>query len=417
MRLTDITAWEALDSRGRPTVGARIWLDGTRSGRVVVPSGASTGQYEARELRDHETRMGGYGVRRAVENVTSVFAPELVGQEFADQRQFDQALVRIDGSENFERLGSNAVLALSLAFFCASTAQAGPHTSVPGKALPMPMINILSGGAHAAGALDIQDVLVIPIGADTASAAFDWVGEVRAACAGLAARRGFNPALVADEGGFGLSLETNRQALDLVSEAITLAGFSPDQVSLAIDVAATQFYRDGHYQLGLQGQRLTAAQWSRELLSWVAEFPIVSIEDPFTDDDWDAWESFTAQAPAGLQIVGDDLFATNPRRVAAGIARSAANSVLVKPNQIGTVSASREVVALAAEQGWSTVTSARSGDTEDHWLVDLALSWDAPQIKVGSLTRSERTAKWNRMLELEAVAGLELTPWNRKDNA
>lgn len=410
MRVTDVSAWEALDSRGRPTVAARLVIDDARVGRTVVPSGASTGQYEARELRDGGVRMHGLGVRRAVDNVRTILAPRLIDREFASQEHFDEELAAIDDSFGFEKLGSNAVLALSLAFFRAG-ADEGRIGAAEGSVLPMPMINILSGGAHAGGALDIQDVLVIPIGARTAGEAFDWVSEVRSACADLAGREGMSTSLVADEGGFGLGLHTNRAALELVTRAIAVAGFGTTEVKLAIDVAATQFHRDGQYRLGLESQGLSASEWRRELLSWVDEYPIVSIEDPFTDDDWEAWREFSAEAPAGLQIIGDDLFATNPERVARGIECSAANCVLVKPNQIGTLSAARTVVEMAAARGWNTVTSARSGDTEDHWLVDLAISWNSPQIKVGSLTRSERTAKWNRMLELEARFGLELARW------
>lgn len=404
MKITSVLGWEALDSRGRPTVAARIGTDSGRQGRVVVPSGASRGQFEAVELRDGGPRYAGYGVQQAVQHVNTVLGPAVLGVDASDQAGVDAALGAHDDSPGFARIGGNAVLSLSLAAFVAT------YQRAPGPLrLPRPMINILSGGAHAQRALDIQDVLVIATGAETMSQGLEWTDRVRRATAELAARAGMNTAMVADEGGFGLALQRNRDALELVTQAIEHAGFDHSQVGIAIDVAATQIVTPQGYVLGTEDRVLTSEQWLSELLSWVDAYPIISIEDPFDDDDWPLWAQFTAEVGHRVQIIGDDLFATNPGRLQRGIEAGAGNSVLIKPNQIGTVSQAALVAATAIEAGYSTVTSARSGDTEDHWLVDLALSWNSDQIKVGSLTRSERTAKWNRLLELEADPAVETT--------
>lgn len=410
MTISSVLAWEALDSRGRPTVAARLRTEDGSEGRVVVPSGASTGQFEAVELRDGEERYAGFGVQRAVENVNSVLGPALIGLSVGDQEQVDEVLADADSSPGFAGIGANAVLALSLAAFdAADNSWQGPLV------LPRPMVNILSGGAHAQRALDIQDILIIARGANTLAEALEWTDRVRRATADVARRRGYSTAMVADEGGFGLPLQRNTDGLALVAEAIEEAGFDRTQVGIAVDIAATQFVTAEGYRLRTENRVLDADQWRSELSSWITEFGIISIEDPFDDDDWPLWAQFTADVGAGTQIIGDDLFATNPERLRRGIEAGAANSVLIKPNQIGTVTQAGTVARLAHSTGYSTVTSARSGDTEDHWLVDLALSFGSGQIKVGSLTRSERTAKWNRLLELEADPAVEtrLAAWER----
>lgn len=412
-RITSVSGWEALDSRGRPTVACRVVLGSDATASVVVPSGASTGAHEAHELRDGGTRYGGQGVRRAVDNLNDVLGPAVTGLDAADQRAVDERLRETDGTADLSTLGANAVLAVSLAVFSA----ASPAVRRPARSplpLPMPMFNILSGGAHAQRAMDIQDVLVIPIGAPTFADAVEWGWRVRQATAAAAAAAGLSTALVADEGGFGPPLKANRQGLDLVADGIERAGLEPGRdAAIAIDLAASQFEHSGRYLLGTEGRTLDRDGWLDEIAGWLRAYPIVSVEDPFGDDDWAAWAALTRLAGDGVQIVGDDLFATNTARVTRGLEEGAANAVLVKPNQIGTVTSAADLVALAHRNGMRTVVSARSGDTEDAWLADMAVGWGASQIKVGSLARSERTAKWNRLLELDADPRIAtvLRPW------
>lgn len=403
-------AWEALDSRGRPTVGCELRLESGATGAATVPSGASTGRYEATELRDGGERFGGLGVQRAVENLNNILLPAIAGRRFENQHELDAALVEADGSPNLSHVGANAVLALSVAWALANARSRGlelyqiaPKGTPP--LLPLPMVNILSGGAHAAGALDLQDVLVIPLAARRFSDAIEHVSRVRAAAVRLATRSGLRTDLVADEGGLGLRLGSNRRALELVTDAIEAAGFDPGvDVAIAIDVAANQLESGGGYRLGLEDRQLTSAGLIDEINRWRVEFPILSIEDPLGDRDWAGWEAATGVL-AGVQLVGDDLFATNLERLRAGCERGIANAVLVKPNQAGSLSRAEDVARSAQAQGYGVVVSARSGDTEDSWVADLAVAWSAGQIKVGSLTRSERLAKWNRLLQIEAREG------------
>jgi enolase len=413
-----VRAWEALDSRGRPTVAARVTLTDRSVGQALVPSGASAGSHEAVELRDGGARYAGRGVRTAVGHVNAVLAPLVTGTQPAD---VDVVLARADESPGFGRVGANAVLAVSLAATRAAASSAGVplarHLAGDGALLlPMPMVNVLSGGAHAGGVLDVQDFLVIPVGASTFAQAIEWAGAVREAAAHAARAAGHGEAvLVADEGGLGLRLPGNRAALDVLTQAIELAGLRPGaDVAIAIDVAATQFHRDGRYHLAADGRVLTADEWLDELGEWCEHYPVVSIEDPLAEDDWEAWQRATALLGGRIELVGDDLFATQPDRLVQGLERGVANSVLVKVNQNGLVSGARTVVDLAHGAGYRTVVSARSGETEDGWLADLAVGWRAGQIKVGSTHRSERTAKWNRLLELEATEDTTFAgPWSR----
>lgn len=410
-RITAVHAWEALDSRGRPTVGCTVTLASGAVGRVIVPSGASTGAYEAHELRDGGNRYGGYGTRAAVRNLLAELRPAVVGQDATDQARIDTTLRGVDGTTDLSRIGANAVLAVSLAVH-RSAAPAAPRAEGT-TLLPLPMFNIISGGAHAEGAIDLQDILAIPIGAETFAEAVEWGWRIRTETARIATNSGPGAGLVADEGGIGVPLRSNTDALDLIVAGIEASGLQPGvDVGIALDVAASQLLNAQGYQLAVEHRTLSAAEWTDELITWTTNYPIVSIEDPFGEDDWESWAAFTARV-GQIQVVGDDLFATTTSRLQRGVEAGAANAVLVKPNQVGTVTATEELLDLARRENIRTVISARSGDTEDHWLSDLAVTWGADQLKVGSLTRSERTAKWNRLLELEAdsTVDAELRRW------
>ncbi|MHC5264323.1 phosphopyruvate hydratase [Streptomyces sp. UC4497] len=410
--LTRLFAWEALDSRGRPTVGCEVVLSGGGRGTATVPSGASTGRHEARELRDGEARYGGNGVRRAVAHVTGEIAEAVRGLDATDQRQLDTTLRALDGTADLGRLGANAVLAVSVATArAAADARRLPlyeAVAEPGATplLPLPMVNIISGGAHAGRSLDVQDFLAVPLGATTFAEAIEWASRVRAGTADVLADRGLPVALVADEGGLGPVLPSNRTALEVLVQGVERAGLRPgDDIGIAIDIAATQFQQaDGGYRLAAEDRELTSAALVEELADWCACYPIVSLEDALAEDDWDGWAVATKRL-AGRQLLGDDLFVTNVDRLGRGIAQGVANAVLVKPNQTGTLDSARTVVHHAHTSGYGTVLSARSGETEDDWLADLAVGWRTGQIKVGSTTRSERTAKWNRLLRIGAELG------------
>ena len=404
-----VAAWEAFDSRGRPTVACEIRLSGGACCSVVVPSGASTGAHEARELRDGGTRYAGLGVQRAVANVRGELADAVRGLDALDQRSIDTALRTVDGSNDLSRLGANAVLAVSAAAAVAGAAAAGEplYRSIAGAQpplLPLPMVNVLSGGAHAGWGIDVQDFLAVPVGAGNFSQAIEWAWRVRTAAAEIVAARGLVSALVADEGGLGPALPSNREALEILVAAIKASALEPgDDVAIAIDVAATQLLTgDGLYALRLEERYLSADELVAELADWSATYPIVSIEDPLAEDDWAGWSHATATL-GNLQLLGDDLFVTDLTRLRTGFEREVANAVLVKPNQTGTISAALDVIEAARAAGYATVLSARSGDTEDSWLADLAVGWRTGQIKVGSTTRSERTAKWNRLLQISAA--------------
>jgi enolase len=410
-RVADVFAWEALDSRGRPTVGCRVRLTGGAQGRAVVPSGASTGGHEATELRDGDGRFGGSGVRQAVSNVNRALAPVVIGMDALERARIDTVMEELDGTADLGRLGANAVLAVSLAVTVAGAeGLRRPLWQVldggEEPLLPLPMVNVVSGGAHAGGALDLQDVLVVPVGATNFAEAIEWAWRARSASAELLAARGGPAALVADEGGLAGGLASNEAALALVTEGISGAGLAPgDQVALAVDIAANQVYDRGAYRLRVEDRCFSASEWLEELAGWCQRYPIVSLEDVLAEDDWVAWQDSGRLVGDGRQLLGDDLFATQLERLRRGVAEGIANAVLVKPNQAGTVTRAEAVLRAAQTAGYATVVSARSGDTEDGWLADLAVGWRSGQIKVGSTTRSERTAKWNRLLEIEATAG------------
>ena len=416
MNIKKVLAYQVLDSRGRPTVAVTLTLSDGSLHTARVPSGASTGAHEAHELRDAggsraENFYGGKSVFAAVANVNEIIAPKLIGHSL-NPAAIDGILVEVDPTPGHQRIGANATLATSLA-----VAKASAHAS--GKSLarfyqptgplliPMPMVNILSGGAHANRSLDIQDVLVIPHAAQNFAEALSWIVAIRERAASDGKSHGVTH-LVADEGGLGLSFDSTDDACEFVLSQIELLGLS-GKVSLALDIASTQFFADNKYSLTTSGKTFSSEEFVDEMLNLVNTYPISSIEDPFAEDDWAAWSAFTAQAPDGLQILGDDLFTTNLHRLERGIAEKSANAILIKANQNGLVTSTHRVLDHAHENNFATVVSARSGETEDSWLADLAVGWRAGQIKVGSTHGSERTAKWNRLLEIEALDETEFS--------
>ncbi len=411
-----IHARQVLDSRGNPTVEVEVTLKGGGFGRAIVPSGASTGSHEALELRDGDTeRYGGRGVLRAVSNVNDVINPGIVGNgvDARDQAAVDDMLRALDGTPNKANLGANAILGVSLG----AARAAADGLKMPlyryladGRTplLPLPMVNIISGGQHSNWSLDLQDFLAIPVGAASYGQALEWCGAVYRGMRSLLEQRGILPGGVADEGGFGPALPANRDALELMVDAIGAAGLKPgvrDGVAIGLDVAATEFFREGWYRLRREDRDLTTGQMVEMLEAWVEAYPIVSIEDGLAEDDWEGWQALNARVGDRVQLIGDDLFTTNPERLRLGIDRGAANAVLVKPNQIGTLTETLEVVGMAQEAGFLPVISARSGETEDSTIADLAVGTAAGQIKIGSVTRSERLAKYNRLLRIEDELG------------
>jgi len=419
MKVTKLFGYQVLDSRGRPTVAASITLGDGSTHTARVPSGASTGKHEALELRDgdqlgHKSFYGALSVSKAVENLNQRIAPPIVGQEI-DLNFIDDLIREIDSTANFSSLGANATLAVSLA-----AAKASAHARNVSLAryfqpegnllIPMPMVNILSGGAHANRSLDFQDVLVVPTGASSFTEALSWVAAIRETAARLGSKAGMITHLVADEGGLGIAFDSIELAIEFVIEAIDKVGLkSGSQVSLALDVASTQFFNNGTYNLATSQKSYSSADFVSYIQKLVTSYPIVSIEDPFAEDDWESWNAFMRIVPKNLQVLGDDLLTTNSNRLEKAINQKSANSILIKPNQNGLVTDTHTVLKAAQSAGFKTVVSARSGETEDSWLSDLATGWRAGQIKVGSTHGSERTAKWNRLLELEQIEEVEFS--------
>jgi enolase len=414
-----IKAREVLDSRGHPTVEVDVVLDSGHRGRMMVPSGASTGAHEAWELRDGDAaRYRGKGVLKAVRHVNDILASALIGFDARDQEALDAKMIELDGTKNKSNLGANAILGVSLAAAHAAAAASGQplyrcladkYLERPEEAaIPLPMVNIISGGLHAGRNIDLQDFLVIPIGAPTYREALEMVSAVYWHTKDILAEHGRIADLLADEGGFGPALGANREALDILVEAMRRAGLVPGaDMGIALDVAASHFYDAERrvYRLRSENRTLTAAQMIDMLESWTASYPIVSIEDGLAEDDWDGWVALTARLSSRVELVGDDLFTTNPERIRMGIERKAANSVLVKMNQIGTLTETVQAVRLAQRAGYRTVISARSGETEDATLADLAVGLNGGQIKIGSLARSSRLAKYNQLLRIEEEIG------------
>ncbi len=404
-----IGAREILDSRGNPTVEVEVVLEDGSLARAAVPSGASTGEHEAVELRDGDKgRYMGKGVEKAVAAVLEEIGPELIGVDAVEQRLIDQKLIDLDGTPDKSRLGANALLGVSLAVAKAAAESAelelfrylgGPNAHI----LPVPMMNIINGGAHADSGVDCQEFMIAPIGADTFKEALRWGAEVYHTLKSVLKSAGFSTGL-GDEGGFAPALASSRAALDLILEAITKAGFTPGKdVAVALDVAATEFHADGSYKF--EGKQHTAGEMTAFYAALVADYPIVSIEDPLSEDDWDGWVDLTAQLGEKIQIVGDDLFVTNPDRLEKGIELKAANSLLVKVNQIGTLSETLDAVTLAQSNGYRCMMSHRSGETEDTTIADLAVATSCGQIKTGAPARSERVAKYNQLLRIEENLG------------
>jgi enolase len=417
LHLRRLHALEILDSRGNPTVSVTAELSDGTAATAHVPSGASTGTHEMLELRDGDpARYGGKGVRRAVANVEQRIGPALAGAPLDDLPALDRRLVELDGTENKSSLGANAILGVSCALArAAARARNKPlwlhlHESFPGSripSMPVPMVNILSGGLHAGRNIEFQDFLVLAQGFSNTADALQATVAVHQHAGRLLVERGCVLTGVADEGGWGPLLPSNEEALEVVTRAIECAGYRPlEHFSIALDVASSHFYRQGRYELTTENRSLTSAEMIDLLATWCARYPVRSIEDGLFEDDWDGWRRLTARLGGIVQLLGDDFFTTNPQRLQQGIATGAANAVLVKMNQIGTLSETFEVIEMAREAGYRAVISARSGETEDSFLADLAVASGAGQIKIGSTTRSERLSKYNRLLAIEHDSGL-----------
>ena len=409
--LESIHAREILDSRGNPTVEAGVLLSDGASGLAMVPSGASTGKYEALELRDGDaSRFGGKGVLKAVENIQRQIAPKLKGSSPFDQASIDRTLIELDGTPDKSNLGANAILAVSMAVAHAAAFSKGlPLYSYlsagEGCRLPVPMFNILNGGRHALGSTDFQEFMVVPVGARSFAEALRAGAEIYHALDSMLKQRGLS-STVGDEGGFAPSLATNREALEIVLVAIEKAGYRPgEDCFVALDAAASEFYSEGAYRLSREGVTLSSDELVSYYAGWVAEYPIVSIEDGLDEDDWEGWQSLTSRIGEKVQLVGDDLYTTNVQRMSRGLELNASNAVLIKPNQIGTITETLDAVSMAGEAKWGTVMSHRSGETEDSTIADLAVAWSTRQIKTGAPCRSERLAKYNRLLRIEEELG------------
>ena len=404
-----VDAREILDSRGNPTIEVDVVLDDGTVASAAVPSGASTGAFEAYELRDEDPkRYGGKGVLKAVEAVIDVLSEAIEGLDASEQRAIDTALIEADGTENKSKLGANSILGVSLAVAKAAALSVdlplfrylgGPNAHV----LPVPMMNVINGGAHADTNVDVQEFMVLPIGAESYSEGLRWGVETYHALKSELKSKGFATGL-GDEGGFAPNLANNRAALDLLMEAIAKAGFTPGtDIALGLDVAATEFFENGSYRF--EGRELSSGELVAYYSELVAAYPLITIEDPLSEDDWTGWEAITAELGAKVQIVGDDLFVTNPKRLADGIQRHAGNSILVKVNQIGTLTETLDAVSMAQRAGYTAVLSHRSGETEDTTIADLAVATNCGQIKTGAPARSERVAKYNQLLRIEEELG------------
>lgn len=404
-------AREVLDSRGNPTVEAEVLLSDGSTGLAMVPSGASTGAHEALELRDGDpARYNGKGVLKAVNNIEGVIGPALKGSSPFDQGGLDRRLLELDGTPDKSNLGANAILAVSMAAVrSAAASQRAPlYRSLVDRdtySLPVPMFNILNGGRHARNSTDIQEFMVAPVGVDTFREAMRAGAEIYQALGRILAGLDLSTT-VGDEGGFAPSLSSNAEAVDLVLEAISKAGYRPGQDCwIMLDVAATELYSDGSYTLDREGSTLTPDEFVGYFSNWADKYPILSIEDGLSEDDWDGWQSLSAKIGDKVQLVGDDLYTTNSQRILKGLEVGASNAVLIKVNQIGSLTETLEAVELAKESGWANVISHRSGETEDSTIADLAVAWDAGQIKSGAPCRSERLAKYNRLLRIEEELG------------
>ncbi|MFD2613995.1 phosphopyruvate hydratase [Paenibacillus gansuensis] len=405
--ISDVYAREVLDSRGNPTVEVEVYLESGAVGRAIVPSGASTGAYEAVELRDGDkSRYLGKGVLKAVENVNEIIAPEIIGLDALDQVGVDQKMIELDGTPNKAKLGANAILAVSMA-----TARAAAEAlDVPlyvylggfnAKTLPVPMMNIINGGEHADNNIDVQEFMVLPVGAENFKEALRIGAEIFHSLKGVLKEKGLNTA-VGDEGGFAPNLGSNEEALQTIIAAIEKAGYKPgEDVFLGMDVASTEFFKDGKYHLEGEGKSYTSAEFVDFLAAWVDKYPIITIEDGCSEDDWEGWKLLTEKLGGKVQLVGDDLFVTNTERLSQGIERGIGNSILVKVNQIGTLTETFDAIEMAKRAGYTAVISHRSGESEDSTIADIAVATNAGQIKTGAPSRTDRVAKYNQLLRIE----------------
>ena len=410
--IAEIRGRQVIDSRGNPTVEAEVFLDGGASARAIVPSGASTGEHEAVELRDGDNaRFLGKGVLKAVENVNGEIADALANWDAYDQRGLDQKMIELDGTENKSRLGANAILAVSMAAARAASLEYNLPLyrylgGVGANTLPVPMMNILNGGAHADNNVDFQEFMVMPVGAPSFSEALRWGVEVFHTLKGVLKKRGYNTS-VGDEGGFAPSVKSNVEAIEVVLEAIQQAGYKPgEEIAIALDPAASEFYQDHRYVFKKSDNSMKSSDdmvkfWSK----WANDYPIVSLEDGLAEDDWEGWQNLTKELGGKIQLVGDDIFVTNIQFLQEGIDKGVANSILIKVNQIGTVSETLDAIDLARRNGYTSVISHRSGETEDTFIADLAVATGAGQIKTGSASRTDRIAKYNQLLRIESELG------------
>ena len=410
--IADVHGREILDSRGNPTVEADVRLESGAFGRAAAPSGASTGSREAVELRDGDSsRYRGRGVLQAVAHVNGTIREALLGQDGTQQAVIDSQLKALDGTANKSALGANAILAVSLATAHAAACEADiplfRYLSPDRVEMPVPMMNIINGGVHADNSVDIQEFMILPVGADSFSTALRYGSEVFHALKAVLKQAGLSTA-VGDEGGFALNLPSNAAALETIMEAVNIAGFSPGtDIYLGLDVASSEFYRNGVYHLESEGKQFQAAQFADYLADLVGQFPIISIEDGMSEDDWDGWGYLTRELGSRIQVVGDDLFVTNTEILSKGIQENIANAILIKPNQIGTLTETLEAIKMAVDAGYAAVVSHRSGETSDSTIADIAVGTAATQIKTGSLCRSDRMAKYNQLLRIEELLGTE----------
>ncbi len=414
-QIKDIHAREVIDSRGNPTVEADVILDSGAMGRAAVPSGASTGSREAIELRDGDAkRFMGKGVLQAVKNVNEEIREALLGMDAKDQAKLDQTMIDLDGTDNKARLGANAMLAVSLAAAKAAAAEAGqPLYRYLGGAeattMPVPMMNIINGGEHADNSVDLQEFMIMPVGASSINEALQWGAEVFHNLKKVLSSKGLNTA-VGDEGGFAPDLSSNEEAITIILEAIEKAGYKAgEDIFIAIDAASSEFYKDGKYVLASEGKSLTSEEFADFLTAWVDKYPIISIEDGMDESDWDGWKILTEKVGDKIQLVGDDLYVTNPAILQEGIDKGIANSILIKVNQIGTLTETLAAISMAKENNYTAVISHRSGETEDTTIADLAVATNAGQIKTGSMSRSDRIAKYNQLIRIAEELGSKAT--------
>ncbi len=413
-QIKDIRGREIIDSRGNPTVEADVILESGAMGRAAVPSGASTGSREAIELRDGGARFMGKGVLQAVKNVNEEIREALLGMDPKNQAKIDQAMIDLDGTDNKARLGANATLAVSMAVAKAAAAEAGqPLYRYLGGAdattMPVPMMNIINGGEHADNSVDLQEFMIMPVGASSINEALQWGAEVFHTLKKVLSDKGYNTA-VGDEGGFAPDLKSNEEAITVILEAIEKAGYKAgEQIMIAIDAAASEFYKDGKYVLASEGKSMTSEEFVDFMGVWVDKYPIISIEDGLDEGDWDGWKYMTEQLGKKIQLVGDDLYVTNPKILAEGIEKGIANSILIKVNQIGTLTETLAAIKMAKDNGYTAVVSHRSGETEDSTIADLAVATNAGQIKTGSMSRSDRIAKYNQLIRIAEELGGKAT--------